>query len=105
MAVWVAWCAVPQASRPGLNCDAPPALDREDAGSLATMFGRRCALRNSARGCTVGTILAGDDAAYDGLRWSGHFASSDTTKENQNEDEGDVSCHGCVVARAIYFRV
>ena len=42
------------------------------------MFGR-CANRNSTRRCAVGTILAGDDAAYGGLRWSSHFASSDTT--------------------------
>src|SRR5467141_1758929 len=67
------------------------------------MFGR-CANRNSTRRCAVGTILAGDDAAYGGLRWSSHFASSDTTKENQNEDEDNVS-YGRVVARAIYSRV
>jgi hypothetical protein len=83
------------------------ALPAKTAGSPrkppARMFGR-CANRNSAHRCTVGTILAGDDAAYDGLRWSSHFASSDTTKENQNEDENNVSS-GCLVACAIYFRV
>jgi hypothetical protein len=62
----------------------------------------RCANGNSASRCNVGIILAGDDAAYDGLRWSSHFASSDATKENQNE--GNVS-YRSVVARAIYFRV
>ena len=46
------------------------------------MFGR-CANGNSGHRCKMDTIRAGDDDAYDGLRWSSHFASSDTTKENQ----------------------
>ena len=45
----------------------PRATDRSQPSNARRLFGR-CANRNSARVCTVGTILAGCNAAYNGPR-------------------------------------